>query len=153
MWGLRPHSMGYHHGSIGDRTCRLRVFRYEPIASPKPSVWRNRLLQIRICFRVAKLMISVRILESFNINNAFIRQSESRSPDLEIQLSNYVIHSFAKLRGEEVISCRPPPLPGYIIAACMNFVPERNVSVDKELKRLRWVSASIHTAFDYYSKE
>ena len=98
-------------------------------------------------------MVSVRVLVALNIDDAFIFQSERRSPDLEIEVSDYVVHSFAKLCSEQMVGRRPPPLPRYVIAARIDFVPERYVSIDEDLKRLGWIRASIDAAFDCDGKE
>lgn len=99
-------------------------------------------------------MISVGILEAINVYDAFIDQSRSRSSELKIEVSDYVIHSFPKLCGDQRIRRRlPPPLERHTFATRIDFVPERHVSVNIKLKRLRWVRAFIDAVFDYNGKK
>ena len=93
------------------RSIGLWCFGYKPVASPKPSIRRDRLLQVSIGLGVAELMINIGILEAINVDDAFIFQSKGRSPELVIKLSDYVVHSLAKLSSEQVVCRRPPPLP------------------------------------------
>ena len=72
---------------------------------------------------------------------------------MEIEVSDYVVHSFAKLCSEQVVGRRPSLLLRYVIAARIDFVPEGYVSIDKDLKRLRWIRASVDVAFDCDGKE
>lgn len=45
------------------------------------------------------------------------------------------------------------PFPRYVVAARVHFIPERHVTIDKQLERLWGICASVAAAFDDNSKE
>lgn len=94
-----PWTITYRSGMLGDLVSE-RDEEDSPIARPKPCIRRGRLDEIRVRIRVAELMTGIGILETFDIEDSFICQSESRSFDLKVEVPDHVVHPLPEVSGE-----------------------------------------------------